>query len=99
MIKVRVLSKCQHCNGEAYLPVGEEIDAKGNTYTRHRPCPICEGTGLAGEWISMADLLVLLEQEKCPHNHTVWEGGFHFSGGEFYDNFKEICSSCGVVLK
>ena len=49
MVKIRVLSKCQHCDGKAYLPIGEGFDFKGESYTRHIPCPVCEGSGLAAQ--------------------------------------------------
>lgn len=99
MLKVRVLSKCQHCCGKAYLPVGEETDAKGEKYIRHAPCPICEGTGLAAQWVTVPDFLLLLEQAKCSHQHTVSLGGFHLSQGVVWDDVREVCSDCGLVLK
>ncbi len=43
MLKVHILSKCSHCNGEAYLPVGEAADYQGHKNTRYMPCKICEG--------------------------------------------------------
>ena len=34
MIKVQILTRCEHCHGQAYLPIGEAQDYQGNTYTR-----------------------------------------------------------------
>lgn len=42
MLKVHVLVTCSHCNGEAYLPIGDAEDSQGHKYTRHIPCPVCE---------------------------------------------------------
>jgi hypothetical protein len=33
MIKVQVLTQCEHCNGEAYVPIGEAEDCQGHKYT------------------------------------------------------------------
>ncbi len=33
-IKVKILSKCSYCNGQAYLPAGETVDTKGERYMR-----------------------------------------------------------------
>lgn len=94
-MKVRVLDKCPHCNGQAYLPAGEDVDFKGNLYTRYLPCPHCEGTGLAGKWVEMTDFALMLE---CPHKHVSRSGGFHFSAGEVWDDVREVCDDCGEVL-
>jgi hypothetical protein len=99
LVKIRVLSKCQHCGGQAYLPVGEEVDAKGNTYMRHRPCPVCQGSGEAGKWVELPELALLLEQVKCRHEHVTTFGSFHLTGGEIWDDIRDICSDCGEVLK
>lgn len=99
MVKIRVLSKCQHCDGKAYLPVKEETDAKGEKYIRHSPCPTCEGSGLAGKWVELPEFLLLLEQAKCSHLRTVSMGGFHLSEGAIWDDIREVCSDCGEVLK
>ena len=95
-MKVRVLDKCPHCNGQAYLPAGEGVDNKGNPYTRYLPCPHCEGTGIAGRWVELVDFALMLA--KCPHKHVSRSGGFHFSAGEVWDDVRETCSDCGEVL-
>ena len=45
MFKVHILTQCELCNGEAYLPNGEGEDYKGRKYTRYAPCPTCERPG------------------------------------------------------
>ena len=37
-------------------------------------------------------------QAHCPHIHTSFWGGFHFSHGEVWDDITEICDDCGVNL-
>lgn len=39
MIKVHILTTCNHCVGVAYLPVGEAESYTGEKYTRYQPCP------------------------------------------------------------
>ena len=50
MIKVQVLTQCKHCNGEAYLPMGEALDSQGRTYTvmSHAQCAQVVATSLIG---------------------------------------------------
>ena len=98
MVKVRVLCKCEHCGGQAYLPTFEDVNRKGESFMRHLPCPQCEGTGLAGKWIDLVEFLLLLDQAKCPHEHVSRMGGFHFSGGEIWDDIRDVCDDCGEDL-
>jgi hypothetical protein len=37
MIKVQILIPCEHCKGEAYVPVGEATSSIGEPYIRHIP--------------------------------------------------------------
>ena len=97
-MKVRVLDKCPHCNGQAYMPAGEDVDNKGNPYTRYLPCPQCEGTGMVGRWVELVDFALMLDQAKCSHKNVSRTGGFHFSAGEVWDDVRETCSDCGEVL-
>jgi hypothetical protein len=81
MIKVQVLTQCEHCNGEAYLPMGETEDYQGHKYTRYVPCPMCEGSGNQPMWASLDDFAKLLVQAHCPHDHTSYQGSLRFSAG------------------
>jgi hypothetical protein len=40
MIKVQILDRCEFCDGEAYIFDYEDVDARGETYDRYRPCEI-----------------------------------------------------------
>ena len=62
MIKVQILTKCKHCDGEAYLPVGESESYTGETYMRYEPCPQCQGSGKQTQWISLKEFADLLER-------------------------------------
>ena len=99
-VKVRILSKCKKCDGQAYLPVREDLDFKGEKYMRYLPCSECEGTGMAGRWVDLTEFALLLDQSKCPHEHVTRTGGWHYSNGECWDDISpEICSDCGQVLE
>lgn len=37
-------------------------------------------------------------QAQCPHLHTSFSGGWHFSEGEPWDDITEICDDCGANL-
>ncbi len=98
MIKVQVLTQCEHCNGEAYVPTGEAEDCQGHKYIRHIPCPMCEGSGNLPRWINLDDFAKLLHQSECPHEHTSYQGNMHFSAGDVWDDIQEVCDDCGAKL-
>jgi hypothetical protein len=60
MNKVQILTTCQACNGHAYIPVGKEVSPTGAKYIRHRPCFVCEGSGMQTRWMILADLARML---------------------------------------
>jgi hypothetical protein len=74
MFKVRVLSKCLRCNGEAYLPIDECEDSQGRTYTRYAPCLTCEGSGNQPQWVILDEFAKLL-------HHLIAHLSTHSSGG------------------
>ena len=98
MIKVQILVACEHCHGQAYLPIAEAQDYQGQTYIRHAPCPMCDGSGKAPRWIDLAEFARLLAQAQCKHEHTSLQGGMHFSAGEVWDDIQEVCDDCGANL-
>jgi hypothetical protein len=97
-IKVKILSKCQDCDGQAYLPSVMGIDSRGVEYQRYLPYPACNGSGQAGKWITLNEFQQLLKETGCPHEHVSQTGGFHFSTGDVWDDIEEVCSDCGEVL-
>jgi hypothetical protein len=62
MIKVHILTICDHCGGEAYIPVGEVETYKGEKYARYVACPLCQGSGNQAKRISPIDLIDLLNE-------------------------------------
>jgi DnaJ-class molecular chaperone len=98
MLKVHILVPCSHCNGEAYLPVSEAEDCQAHVYVRHRPCPVCEGSGSEPKWIALDDFAKQLQQAICPHEHTTYQGSMHFSAGDVFDDIQEVCDDCGAKL-
>ena len=98
MLKVHIQYRCEHCNGEAYLPVAEAEDVNGDRYLRYAPCPHCEGSGMNPKWISLEDLVALLQQAQCQHTRTFFQGSFHYNGGDVWDDIQEVCIDCGADL-
>lgn len=99
MVKIQILTRCEYCQGESYLPYTTALDPQGKQYIKHRPCPNCEGSGMAPKWIELAEFAILLKQAVCPHEHVVTQGGFHLKGGEVWDDIGEVCADCGEVLR
>jgi hypothetical protein len=62
MIKVQILDRGEFCDGEAYLFVCEDVDARGETYDRYRPCEVCQGSGNQAKWVSLPEFADLLER-------------------------------------
>lgn len=61
-MKVQILDRCEHCNGEAYIFECEDVDAYGEPYARYRPCEMCKGTGNRSRWIDLREFADLLER-------------------------------------
>lgn len=62
MIEVHILITCEHCGGEAYLPIGEAESHTGEQCTRCQPCPQCQGSGRQSRWIGLRAFADLLEK-------------------------------------
>jgi len=62
MIKVRILDRCEFCDGEAYIFDRQDVDARGKTYDRYRPCEMCHGSGNRAKWVSLREFSDLLER-------------------------------------
>ena len=53
MMKVCILDRCEFCDGEAYVFVCEDVDARGETFDRYRPCEMCHGSGNRAKWVGL----------------------------------------------
>ena len=62
MIKVRILDRCEFCDGEAYVFECEDVDSHGETYDRYRPCEMCHGSGNRAKWVGLRELSDLLDR-------------------------------------
>ena len=62
MMKVRILDRCEYCDGEAFIFAYEDVDANGEMYDRYRPCEMCHGSGNRAKWIGLRELSDLLER-------------------------------------
>ncbi len=62
MIQVRILDRCEFCDGEAYVFDYEDVDARGETFDRYRPCEMCHGSGNRAKWVGLRELSDLLER-------------------------------------
>ena len=73
MIKIHILTHCEHCGGEAYLPASEAESHNGERYTRYQPCPSCNGSGNQAMWVSLQDFLAMLtEVAACDPMEPDW---------------------------
>jgi hypothetical protein len=88
MIKIQILIQCEHCSGEAYLPIGEAEDRQVHKYTHYVPCSMCDGSGNEAKWINLDVFSKLLTQAQCPHKHTSYQGSMHFSAGGTSDEIR-----------
>jgi hypothetical protein len=98
MLKVQVLAPCSHCNGKAYLPIGEGEDYQDHKYLRLIPCPFCEGSGNEPKWIDLQNFAKLMQQAACSHSHTSFQGNLHFSAGDVWDDIHEVFAHWGSKL-
>jgi hypothetical protein len=62
MIKVRILDRCEFCDGEAYIFDRQDVDSRGEVYDRYRPCEVCEGSGNQAKWVSLREFASLLDR-------------------------------------
>ncbi len=62
MMKVRILDCCEFCDGEAYVFVCEDVDARGETFDRYRHCEMCHGSGNRAKWVGLREFSDLLER-------------------------------------
>jgi hypothetical protein len=61
-MKAHVITKSSFCDGEAYIFDSEDVDARGETYDRYRPCEMCHGSGNRAKWVGLRELSDLLER-------------------------------------
>jgi len=62
MMKVRILDRCEYCDGEAYIFDCQDVDSRAETYERYRPCEMCHGSGNRAKWVSLREFANLVER-------------------------------------
>ena len=62
MIKVKILSTCEFCDGDAYLPIGEAESNLDEKYLQYEPCSQCQGSSKQDKWISLIEFADLVER-------------------------------------
>jgi hypothetical protein len=60
MLKVLVIDRCEYCDGEAYVFIGQYKDELGE-HPIHRPWLVCEGRGEMEKLISLQEFADLLD--------------------------------------
>ena len=88
---VQLLTTCQNCTGEAYLPIGEFESCSGETYTRYAACPHCQGSGSQTQWISLRELAELLEQAVSLEPN--WK---ELAQQKFATQYADSCDAAGI---
>ena len=69
--KVQIVDVCDYCQGKAYLPYQEAVNANGEKYIQHKACPQCKGTGKSTRWIPIHEFLELLFTTAKEHELIV----------------------------
>jgi len=98
MVKIQILTQCDQCSGKAYLPAGEAESTTGEIYTQYEPCSKCQGSAKQRKWVTLTAFAEMLEAAQCQHEHISTQGGFHFSGGDVWDDLADVCDDCGAIL-
>jgi len=62
MIKVHILDRCKHRDGQANLPNGESKSYTGEKYMQYETCPKCQGSGKQAIWICFKEIADLIER-------------------------------------
>ena len=62
MMKVRILDRCEVCDGEAYIFDYQDVDSRGEQYDCYRPCEVCQGSGNQAKWVNLREFADLLER-------------------------------------
>ena len=97
--KIQIFIRCNHCDNGVNSLDPEDTYASSDHRKLQTPCPLCRGSGGRTRWISLEQLAILLHACQCPHEHTSFQGGFHFTEGDVWDDIVEVCDDCGARLE
>ena len=89
--QVHIKTRCNYCEGKAYLPYGEQNSGNEEFLPRYLPCPICQGTGLESKWISLTQLRILIDAiDPMESDYSSWEDNAPIS------QYQDSCESAGI---
>ena len=91
IVKVQILTQCEDCEGEAYLPVDEEESNTGEAYMRHEPCSKCQGSGKQTKWVSLREFADLLD--RAVSMEPDWKELAH---QQFATQYADSCDAAGI---
>lgn len=93
-IKVNIKTKCEYCNGEAYVRMGEAQSYTGDIYPTYAPCKYCEGTGERAIWIGLAEFSELLNNTEI--NYLINPGYKVIGKEEPISQYQDSRDSAGI---
>jgi len=70
MEKVHISTTCEYCHGLCRLPDGQDVDWQGQPFTRYKPCPVCQGGGRQGKWVTLEEFAHMLISLIQPESQT-----------------------------
>jgi hypothetical protein len=91
MVKVQILTQCEYCEGEAYLPVGEAVSNTGETYQRFQPCTVCKGSGKQTRWVDLREFAELLD--RALSLEPDWQ---ELAQQPFATQYADSCDAAGI---
>ena len=91
IVKVQILTRCEYCEGEAYLPAGEAESNTGEIYMRYEPCSVCQGSAKQTKWVSLREFAKLLD--RATSMEPDWDELAH---QQFATQYADSCDAAGI---
>ena len=90
-IKVQILDRCEHCDGEAYVFDRVKTDSNGQEYDHYKPCAHCRGSGVSTRWVSLQEFADLLD--RAVSMEPDWQ---MLSREQPISQYEDSCQSAGI---
>ena len=97
--RVQILILCRHHGALLLITGHEDSDHQCSAQTECSSCPLCQDSDCSTIWITLEQLISLLQAIQCPHTHTSFQGIYHFTEGDVWDDIVEVCDDCGARLE
>ena len=91
MMKVRILDRCESCDGKAYIFDFQDFDSRGEMYDRYRPCEMCQGSGNRAKWVGLRELSDLLERAIAMEPDYS-----ELARGQPVSQYRDSCDAAGI---